>query len=143
LDGVEKMSKSLNNDIELAASPEETRKRVLSAFTDPARRYLSDPGHPQVCNIYRLHHFFNENKLEELSSRCQAAEIGCVECKELLAEGINEALAPFRERRAELATRAGYVEDVLADGARRAHAIAGETLEEVRGKIGLIPAREG
>ena len=138
LDGVNKMSKSYNNHIELAASPEETQERVMAAFTDPARRYRSDPGHPEVCNVYRLHRFYNPERLEELAAECRAAGIGCVDCKELLARGINRALQPFRERRAIVAARPGYVEEVLADGARRARVIATETLREVKGKMGLI-----
>ncbi|MFQ5987998.1 MAG: tryptophan--tRNA ligase, partial [Dehalococcoidia bacterium] len=142
LDGVNKMSKSYNNHIELAASPEETHERVMAAFTDPARRYRSDPGHPEVCNVYRLHRFYNPERLEELAAECRAAAIGCVDCKELLARGINQALQPFRERRAIIAARPGYVEEVLADGAHRACVIATETLREVKGKMGLISERK-
>jgi len=138
LDGVNKMSKSYNNHIELAASPEETQERVMAAFTDPARRYRSDPGHPEVCNVYRLHRSYNPERLEELAAECRAAGIGCVDCKELLAQGINRALQPFRERRSIVAARPGYVGEVLADGARRARVIATETLREVKGKMGLI-----
>jgi tryptophanyl-tRNA synthetase len=61
-----------------------------------------------------------------------------VECKGILAEGINNALAEFRERRQEIASRSGYVEEVLAEGARRASAIARETIAEVREKMGLL-----
>jgi len=138
IDGQNKMSKSLDNHIELAGSPDETRQRVLTAFTDPARKYRSDPGHPEVCNVWRLHHFFSPDKVDQIAHECKNAVRGCVECKEQLAEGINRALAPFRERRAELAARPQYVKEVLADGARRAHAIATETLSEVKEKMGLL-----
>jgi tryptophanyl-tRNA synthetase len=137
LDGERKMSKSYDNDIELAASPEETTQRIMTAFTDPARQYRSDPGHPEVCNVYSLHHFYNRERLVEIAEQCRGAAIGCVDCKQLLADGINKALEPFRERRAEIAQRAGYVDEVLVDGARRAHAIAKETIKEVREKMGL------
>lgn len=137
IDGERKMSKSYDNDIVLAASPEETVQRIRTAFTDPARRYRTDPGHPEVCNIYTLHNYFNSDRVEEISVRCRKAEIGCVDCKNLLAEGVNRELAPFRERRAEIAQRPGYVDEVLANGARRAQAIARETLKEVREKMGL------
>ena len=110
----------------------------MTAFTDPARRYRSDPGHPEGCNIYRIHQAFNSNKLAELSSQCRAAAIGCVECKQLLAREINNALAPFRERRSALATKPKYVREVLAEGACRAQAIARETLKETKGKMGLV-----
>ena len=138
LDGVEKMSKSLDNHIELAASPEETLERVMTAFTDPARKYRSDPGHPEVCNVYRLHQAFNPAKGEEYSTQCRRADIGCVDCKRMLAEEMNTALEPLRERRHELATKPEYVREVIADGARRAEIIARETLREVKEKMGLV-----
>jgi len=138
LDGVQKMSKQLNNDIELAASSRETLERIMTAFTDPARRYRSDPGHPEVCNVYRLHQTFNSDKLEEIASQCRSAAIGCVDCKELLAQEINTALEPLRERRSELATKPDYIKEVLTEGARRAQAIARETIREAKEKMRLI-----
>ena len=138
LDGVEKMSKSLNNDIEIAISPEETLDRVMTAFTDPTRRFRSDPGHPEGRNIYRLHRFFAPDRVEEIATECRSATIGCVDCKKLLAQGINSDLGPFRERRAALAAKPGYVAEVLSDGAHRAHAIAEETIREVKGRMGLL-----
>ncbi len=138
LDGVQKMSKSYNNHIELAATPEETLKRVMTAVTDPARRYRTDPGHPEVCNVFRLHHYFSSGRVEEIASDCRTANIGCVDCKTLLAQSINTSLAPFRERRAILAKKPNYVMEVLAEGACRAQAIAKETLKEVKDKIGLL-----
>jgi len=141
LDGVNKMSKSLNNHIELAATPEETMARVLTAFTDPARKFRTDPGHPEVCNVFSLHKFFSQLNLEKLAAECRAAQIGCVDCKKLLGMAINRELAPFRERRAGFAARPGYVTEMLADGARRAQVIAVETLREVKEKMGLLPEK--
>jgi len=141
LDGKEKMSKQLDNHIELALSDEETEKRVMTAVTDPARRYRHDPGHPEVCNVYKLQEYFNLSESGDLARKCRSAEIGCVECKKLLAEAINSTLRPFRERRAVLAEKPGYIAEVLADGAGRARAIARETLREVKEKMGLISPR--
>ncbi|MFC2032364.1 tryptophan--tRNA ligase [Chloroflexota bacterium] len=138
LDGKEKMSKQVGNYIELALSPEETEERVMTAVTDPARQYRHDPGHPEVCNVYSLHHYFNALRLDEIGEQCRSAEIGCVDCKKLLAKGINSALAPLREKRASLAERPQYIKEVLADGASRAGVIARETMEEVKQKMGLI-----
>jgi len=138
LDGANKMSKSLDNDIELAATPEETLARVMSAVTDPQRRYRNDPGRPEICNIYALHHYFNPDLLEKVYHECTNALIGCVNDKQQLAAGINRELAPFRERRVLIAGKPGYVEEILADGARRASAIARETLREVKEKMGLL-----
>ena len=136
-DGVQKMSKSLDNHIELASDEEATRARVLTAFTDPERLRRTDPGRPLICNVYALHKLFNPDKLDDVYQQCTSAQIGCVEDKHLLADGINNALEVFRERRRELAERTGYVADVLRDGALRARVIARETLAEGRDRMGL------
>ena len=138
LDGKEKMSKQLGNDIEIALSAEETIGRVMTAVTDPARRYRNDPGHPEICNIYRLQGYFNPLELDNIAEQCRSAKIGCVDCKMLLAQQINSSLKPFRERRAALASKPQYIADVLAEGAQRAQVIARETLREVKQKMGLI-----
>ena len=139
LDGVQKMSKSYNNYIEIAASPQEITERVMAAFTDPERRYRSDPGHPEGCNIFRLHKFFTPSRVEEIASECRRAGIGCVDCKKMLAQSISLALEPFRERRAILASKPNYIAEVLAEGANRAEVIAKETMREVKEKMRLIP----
>lgn len=143
LDGQGKMSKSYDNYIELAATPEETKKKLKTAYTDPARKLRTDAGHPDICNIYRLHKFFSKDDLTNISGKCVTAQIGCVDCKMLLAEHINENLAPFRARRAEIASRKGYVEEILLDGAQRASVIAKETLKEVKDHMGLTPDLKG
>ncbi len=138
LDGKEKMSKQLGNDIEITLSPEETVERVMMAVTDPARQYRSDPGHPEICNIYRLQRYFNPLQLDNIAEQCRSANIGCVDCKRLLAQEINSALEPFRKRRVAIAAKPQYITDVLADGAQRARVIARATLREVKQKMGLI-----
>ncbi|MFC2004324.1 tryptophan--tRNA ligase [Chloroflexota bacterium] len=138
LDGKEKMSKQLDNDIEIAFSPEETTERVMTAVTDPARRYRDDPGHPEICNIHKLDEYFNPLQREQFADQCRRAEIGCVEHKMALAQHINSVLQPFRERRAALAAKPQYVTDVLTDGAQRAGVIARETIKEVKQRMGLI-----
>ncbi len=132
-----KMSKSLDNHIELTATEEETTKRVKSMVTDPQRQLLSDPGRPEVCNVYSLHKIFNPDKLDEIYHQCTHAEIGCVADKQTLANGINAYLAEFRERRQEIAEHPERVRDVLEAGAERARVIARETLAEVYEKMGL------
>ncbi|MBA7675716.1 Tryptophan--tRNA ligase [subsurface metagenome] len=110
----------------------------MEAVTDPARRYRDDPGHPEICNIFRLQRYFNPFQLDDIAVRCRSAKIGCVDCKMLLAKEINTTLKSFRERRAELAKKPQYVKDVLADGAKRARVMAKETIKEVKQKMGLF-----
>ncbi|HET89702.1 MAG TPA: tryptophan--tRNA ligase [Chloroflexi bacterium] len=137
IDGEQKMSKSLNNHIEIASAPDEIKRRVMEMMTDPARQYRSDPGHPEVCNVFTLHGFFSPGEVAQIGTDCRAADIGCVQCKQRLAENLAAYFAPFRERRAELAADPDYVWDVLAEGARRASEIAAVTIAEVKAAIGL------
>lgn len=137
LDGQQKMSKSLDNHIELAATPEETRRRVLTAFTDPQRIRRDVPGRPEICNVYSLHRLFNPGDVATVYTECTTARRGCVDCKGHLAEGINRYLEALRERRRQYQQRPGYVPEVLADGADRARAIARQTIAEVYQKMGL------
>ncbi len=138
LDGQQKMSKSLNNHIEMAATPEETTKLVMTMVTDPARQRRSDSGNPDICNVFSMHKIFSsKEEIEMVDRECRVAGIGCVECKKLLAQNINNNLAPFRERRNELAKDSDQIMDVLHDGDQRALAIAEDTMVLVRDAIGL------
>src|SRR5215510_9657990 len=138
IDGKAKMSKSLNNHIELAATPEETTKRVREMVTDPARMKRTDPGNPDVCNVFSMHKIFSSgDEIEMVNVECRRAGIGCVDCKILFANNLNKHLEPFRAKRAELASQPDYVSDVLNDGAKRAGVIAQQTMAEVREAIAL------
>ena len=138
LDGRQKMSKSLDNHLELAATPEETARRVMTAFTDPQRITRDIPGRPEVCNVYSLHKILSPaNEVSAVYDECTTAQRGCVDCKRHLASSINNYLEELREQRREYQERPDYVRDVLADGANRARAIARDTIEEVYQKMGL------
>ena len=138
LDGKKKMGKSLNNHIELAASPEATQKRVLQMVTDPNRMRLSDPGNPDICNVFTMHNIFSSpEEVAEINTECRRAGIGCVDCKKRFAANLNKNLEPFRTKRAELDKNPDAVWDILHDGAKRARKIAEETMVEVREAIQL------
>lgn len=138
IDGQQKMGKSLNNHIEIAATPEETQARVMQMVTDPARMKRSDPGNPDVCNVFSMHKIFSsKEEIDMVNVECRRAGIGCVDCKKLYARNLNAHLAPFRERRSELSNKPQDVWDILADGAKRARSIAQETMREVRDAVGL------
>ena len=138
IDGKEKMSKSLNNHIELAATPEETKARVLQMVTDPARIKRNDPGNPDICNVFTMHKVFSpQSDIDRVKIECRRAGIGCVECKTLLTKNLNNHLEPFRARRAEFASKPQAVTEILNDGAERARSIAKETMKEVRAAVQL------
>lgn len=138
LDGKNKMSKTLDNHLDLAATPEETTKRVLTAFTDPERVRREIPGRPEICNIYSLHKIFSgADATETVYKECTSAQRGCVDCKRHLADGINDYLKDLRARREEIKARPDYVQELLHEGGKKARAIAKETIAEVYEKMGL------
>ena len=137
-DGKKKMGKSENNHIELALTPEETTKVVGTMVTDPQRVRRTDPGNPDVCNVFTLHKYFStDDKVAAINAECRKADIGCVDCKRMLSDKLNEHLGPFRERRAEISRNPQYIWDVLHDGANRARKIASKTIAEVKSATGI------
>ncbi|HSU94185.1 MAG TPA: tryptophan--tRNA ligase [Gemmatimonadaceae bacterium] len=138
LDGQAKMSKSLGNTIGLLESPEEVWAKLRPAMTDPARVRRTDPGTPEICNIYHLHKAFNdEATVEHVAVQCRTAGWGCLDCKKVLLEGMMRELAPIRERARELEAQPGLVTDALAAGAAHAGEIARSTMAIVRETMGL------
>jgi tryptophanyl-tRNA synthetase len=137
-DGQQKMSKSLNNHIELAASEDETVERVMTMVTDPQRMRRTDPGRPEVCNVFSMHRIFSPaDQVASIAVECRRAGIGCVDCKKQFAANLNEHLAPFRQKRQALSARPNEIWEILRDGEQRARAIAQATMTDVRQAIGL------
>ena len=133
-----KMSKSYGNAINIADPPEVIRKKCMEMFTDPQRLRRSDPGRPEVCNLYAFHQLLSPPELRERVAReCRAAEIGCVDDKKLIAEVLIDFLAPMRRRREELVRDKATLLDILEAGSARARERAAETLERVRTAVGL------
>ena len=131
-----KMSKSYGNAINLSDTPEVIRQKCMQMFTDPQRQKRSDPGRPEVCNLYDFHKLMSPADVQErIAHECRAATIGCVDDKKLLAQIITDYLEPIRKRREELDRDTVY--DILLDGSRRARELAGETMEQVRAAMNL------
>ncbi|HKJ02799.1 MAG TPA: tryptophan--tRNA ligase [Longimicrobiales bacterium] len=138
LDGNAKMSKSLGNTVGILAEPDEVWAQVRTAVTDPQRVRRTDPGRPEVCNVFSLHKFFADDAVvEDVAVQCRAATRGCVDCKRILADNITDAFAPFRERAGHYRAHPEEVRRILDEGAEKARAIARQTLAEVRQRMGL------
>ena len=132
LDG-RKMSKSYGNTIPLTASADEIRQLVSTMFTDPNRVRRSDPGNPDICNLFQFHKIFSdEATIARVDHECRTAQIGCVQDKKLLADIMIEKLQAIRARREEIDRDPSIVWDTLRDGNRKARERAGETLDLVR-----------
>jgi tryptophanyl-tRNA synthetase len=138
LDGQSKMSKSMGNTIGLLETPESIWGNLRPAVTDPARIRKTDPGTPEVCNIYHLHKAFSPlPTVEHVAVQCSTAGWGCIDCKKVLAESIEQELVPIRHRAAELAAQPKTVEDALAAGAAHCRTLARPTIDEVRDRMGF------
>ncbi|MEP7326510.1 MAG: tryptophan--tRNA ligase [Gemmatimonadota bacterium] len=141
LDGQAKMSKSMGNTIGILESPEAIWQKLRPAMTDPARVKRTDPGNPDICNIYDLHKYFSPPETVALVARnCRGAAWGCLDCKRVLADNMSAALAPIRQRALELGQREGEVDRVLARGAAKARELALATIQEVKRRMGFLPA---
>jgi len=137
-DGLRKMSKSIGNHIGMFDDESVVAAKLKHAFTDPQRQRRTDPGRPEICNMYRIHTAVTgTDALATVETGCRRAAIGCGDCKKILADSLSRRLAPIRERARELRARPVYVREVLADGASRARALARKTLGEVREHLGL------
>jgi tryptophanyl-tRNA synthetase len=138
LDGQAKMSKSLGNTISLREDDEPVWNKLRTAATDPARVRRTDAGDPDKCNVFTLHKFFSsEARQAEARQGCVSAGIGCIECKKWLFEGIKADLDRIRARRAELLANPESIDEILADGARRARNVAAQTMALVRERLGI------
>ncbi|MDY6823112.1 MAG: tryptophan--tRNA ligase [Thermodesulfobacteriota bacterium] len=133
-----KMSKSYDNAIFMADSPEKTAERAAQMITDPQRARKSDPGDPDVCNVYTFHRLYTDaDTVAEINEGCRTAALGCVECKKKLAGSLNQGLAPLREKRAYYAQRPGQVDEILKAGTDKARQAAIDTMVEVRAAVKL------
>ncbi|MFM7118858.1 MAG: tryptophan--tRNA ligase [Gammaproteobacteria bacterium] len=137
LDG-EKMSKSYNNTITLRETPAAVETKVRGMKTDPARVRRSDPGDPANCPVFDLHQIYTPDDVrEQLAAGCRSAGIGCVDCKRPLIDAINAEQAVMRERARPFEDDPDLVRAILVEGAERARDVARETLDDVRGAIGI------
>lgn len=138
LDGTEKMGKSEDNAILLTDSPDAIKQKIAIAVTDTDRKRRNDPGNPFVCNLFTMHELVSpKDVVEEVKTGCQAAKIGCLECKKMLSSKIIDLLKPFQEKRKEIAAKPSLVKEVLHQGGLKARKTAKETVNEVREKMGL------
>ena len=138
LDGQTKMSKSMGNTIGLMETPQQTWEKLRPAVTDPKRVKRTDPGTPEVCNIYHLHKAFSPPAtVEHVAVQCTSAGWGCIDCKKVLHEHMTAELTPIQARARELQEKPELVGAALASGTERCQKIARETISEVRDRMGI------
>jgi tryptophanyl-tRNA synthetase len=139
LDGQTKMSKSMGNTVGLLEDFPAVWEKLRPAVTDPKRVRRTDPGTPEVCNIYHLHRAFSPpDTVEHVAVQCRTAGWGCIDCKKVLFESMRAELEPIHERAAALRAKPGRVLEILDAGATRAQRLARETMAEVKQRMGLL-----
>ncbi|HET8609330.1 MAG TPA: tryptophan--tRNA ligase [Burkholderiales bacterium] len=137
LDG-QKMSKSYNNTITLREDPESVTKKIRTMPTDPARVRRTDPGNPEKCPVWQLHHVYSDEKVRDwVWQGCTTAGIGCLDCKQPVIDAVNAELAPMRERAQKYLEDPTLPRSIIADGCDRARKLAQESLRDVRQVMGL------
>ncbi|TLY27352.1 MAG: tryptophan--tRNA ligase, partial [Nitrospirae bacterium] len=128
-----KMSKSYGNTINLSDSEPVVRQKLKTMVTDPARVKRTDPGNPDVCPVFDFHKIFSTTSvIERVNRECRTAEIGCIDCKKLVADVMVERLTPIWEGRKKLTAKPSQVEEIVRSGSKRAQAVSHQTLEEVK-----------
>jgi tryptophanyl-tRNA synthetase len=133
-----KMSKSYNNAIFLSDPPQVVDKKLATMITDPARKRRTDPGNPDICPVFDLHKVYSDQAvINRVNRECRTAEIGCLDCKKLVSNRINERLAPIQERRKRYEENPRLVWDILEEGTERARRVARATMAEVRAAVKL------
>ncbi|HBN26373.1 MAG TPA: tryptophan--tRNA ligase [Desulfobacteraceae bacterium] len=131
-----KMSKSYNNAIYLSDTPDEVMAKVSKMITDSQRGRKSDPGDPDICNVFEFHKLYsNSGTVEQLSKECRTAEIGCVECKKIMGKSLLKFLEPIHGKRKDYESRPDFIADIVAAGCSKAREIAQQTMEEVRAAV--------
>ena len=134
-----KMSKSYNNSIYLSDEPDTIRTKVNQMITDPARIKKTDPGSPDVCMVvYPMHQVYTPSEeLQQIEVKCREAAWGCMACKRELADRIVDSLTGFREKRAEIESAPGIVDEVLREGLHQVRPICRATIKDVREKLNI------
>ncbi len=128
-----KMSKSYDNAIYLADTEKEISAKVLRMITDPARKRKSDPGDPDICNVFEFHKIYSKKEEQEsIADQCRNAGIGCVQCKNIMAKNLIEAMKPLQEKRNFYISKPELVDEMIFSGSKKARSVAKETMEQVR-----------
>ena len=132
-----KMSKSLDNTIDVRDEEDTVRARVRTFITDPQKVRMGDPGRPEICPVFDLHKLFSQDILGWTEEGCRTGTLGCVECKGNLADRIAAYYAPFRGRRDELEEATETAEEVLEAGAAKVRPVVDDTMKAVRAAMSL------
>lgn len=133
-----KMSKSDSNQkgfISLLDDPKAIEKKIKSAVTDSSGTISYDvENKPGVSNLLDIYSAFSNRTVDDLVEQYQDAGYG--QFKADLAQVLIAFLEPMQEKYWTLLT-SSELDDVLEEGAKKANAVANETLQKIYQAIGF------
>tara|TARA_B110000116_G_scaffold149771_1_gene129559 strand:+ start:3918 stop:4979 length:1062 start_codon:yes stop_codon:yes gene_type:complete len=136
-DGINKMSKSLNNTILITDTPKQVKKKLGQLYT--GRQSMTDPGDIDSSLMQYVDTFITDvSRAAELKDKyVRGDNIGDGHIKTEVAEAISALLAPMQERRAEYEGDDSTIIDIIRDGTVRANVRTEETLAMAKEACGL------
>jgi tryptophanyl-tRNA synthetase len=127
-----KMSKSYNNAINITDTSEEIKHKTLQMFTDPSRIKRTDPGHPEICNVYSYYKIFAPTEASKTEYECKNAIRGCTDCKSLLANKLLEYILPYSDKVNYYLNNISEIQKILEEGNKKAKSVASKNIAEIK-----------
>ncbi len=134
-----KMSKSYGNAIFFSDSSQEVQQKIMKMFTDPQKLRKNDPGRPDICPVFAYHKLFTGDSqlVNQIKEDCSNGKLGCVDCKKIVFNSLEEFIAPFRTQRENLEKNTDTLMDIFHEGSEKAGEIASQTVGEVREALNI------
>ncbi|MCX5861167.1 MAG: tryptophan--tRNA ligase [Deltaproteobacteria bacterium] len=135
IDG-QKMSKSYDNTIEIFLDEKTLKRKVMSIKTDSTP--VDQPKNPDTCNLFQVYrHFAPDERVAEVLHLYKEGGAAYGTIKKELVSHLWDFFRAAREEKSRLVKDPGYVHDVLTRGTLKARAIALDTIEVVRQRVGI------
>ncbi|KAK9469605.1 hypothetical protein V1512DRAFT_200625 [Lipomyces arxii] len=136
-----KMSKSDpsgQSRIMISDTADEIRSKINKSVTDNFRTVTYEPeSRPGVANLISIAAGLQDTTPEKFAESCTHFD-GLRDFKLLVGDVIADKLEPVRTEYERLMAEDAYLKEVLKDGARKANAIATQTLEDVKKAVGIL-----
>lgn len=141
-----KMSKSAPNEksrISIIEEESVIRTKIGSAMTDSHMGVTYDPlGRPGVSNLLDIYASLTNRPGEMSAIVTEIKHLSHKAVKDLVADTVITSLSPVRERylALDVDSKGGQqrLQDISAQGTRKAQVIARKTMQEVRQQMGLL-----
>lgn len=137
LDG-QKMSKSYGNTIDPFLPEKQLRKTIMKIVSDSTP--MEDAKEPDGDTTYQLFRAIagaDDPRTKDLAAKYRAGNFGYGHAKQALFELLLDHFGAARKKREALMADPGYIESVLADGAKHANVVLENTITKVRNAVGL------